>query len=55
MTDATTMPAKHLALALVVILVWGINFAVIKVGLFGVPPLMLAGLRMAACWAGFFQ
>ncbi len=45
MRDATTMPAKLLALALVVILVWGINFAVIKVGLFAVPPLMLAGLR----------
>ena len=39
------MPANHIALALVVILVWGVNFAVIKVGLVGVPPLLLAGLR----------
>ncbi len=45
MKTATTMPAKHLALALMVILVWGVNFAVIKVGLVGVPPLLLAGLR----------
>jgi len=45
MKSTMTMPAKHLALALVVILVWGVNFAVIKVGLVGVPPLLLAGLR----------
>jgi O-acetylserine/cysteine efflux transporter len=45
MKSSLTMPGKHLALALVVILVWGVNFAVIKVGLVGVPPLLLAGLR----------
>lgn len=45
MKSSMTMPVKHLALALVVILVWGVNFAVIKVGLVGVPPLLLAGLR----------
>lgn len=45
MKSRMTLPAKHLALALVVILVWGVNFAVIKVGLVGVPPLLLAGLR----------
>lgn len=45
MKSSVTMPGKHLALALVVILVWGVNFAVIKVGLVGVPPLLLAGLR----------
>jgi O-acetylserine/cysteine efflux transporter len=32
-------------LALVVIVVWGVNFAVIKVGLNGMPPLLLAALR----------
>lgn len=37
--------AKDLVLALVVILVWGVNFAVIKVGVVGVPPLLLAALR----------
>jgi O-acetylserine/cysteine efflux transporter len=36
---------RHLALVLSVILVWGVNFAVIKIGLVGVPPLLLAGLR----------
>lgn len=45
MKSSLTMPVKHLALVLVVILVWGVNFAVIKVGLVGVPPLLLAGLR----------
>ena len=44
MKSSLTMPVKHLALVLVVILVWGFNFAVIKVGLVGVPPLLLAGL-----------
>jgi O-acetylserine/cysteine efflux transporter len=36
---------KDLGLALVVILVWGVNFAVIKVGVAGVPPLLLVALR----------
>jgi len=36
---------KDLLLALVVILVWGVNFAVIKVGVADVPPLLLAALR----------
>ncbi|WP_423840617.1 EamA family transporter [Vibrio mytili] len=34
-------------LALTIVLVWGVNFVVIKVGLEGVPPLLLAGLRFA--------
>ncbi len=34
-------------LALAIVLVWGVNFVVIKVGLQGVPPLLLAGLRFA--------
>lgn len=36
---------RDLVLALLVILVWGVNFAVIKVGLAGVPPLLLVALR----------
>ena len=36
---------KDLLLILTVILVWGVNFAVIKVGVADVPPLMLGGLR----------
>jgi O-acetylserine/cysteine efflux transporter len=39
------MRPRDLALALLVIGVWGVNFAVIKVGLVGVPPLLLAALR----------
>ena len=41
----TALRPRHLALALLVIVVWGVNFAVIKLGLVGVPPLLLAALR----------
>ncbi|WP_277961121.1 EamA family transporter [Pseudomonas sp. RIT-To-2] len=34
-------------LALAVVVAWGINFVVIKVGLHGMPPFLLAGLRFA--------
>ena len=44
MSDSTLQP-RHFALAMLVILVWGVNFAVIKVALVGVPPLLLAALR----------
>lgn len=43
--NAGAMRPAHLLLALLVILVWGINFAIIKVGLNGVPPLLLAAVR----------
>ncbi|WP_018152470.1 O-acetylserine/cysteine exporter [Leeia oryzae] len=39
------MPFRHLLLALLIVLVWGVNFVVIKFGLHGIPPLMLGGLR----------
>lgn len=39
------LPPRDLALALLIISVWGVNFAVIKVGLGGVPPLLLGALR----------
>ena len=39
------MRPKDIGLGLLVILVWGMNFAVIKVGVSGVPPLMLGALR----------
>ena len=39
------MAPKDIALALLVAVVWGANFTVIKVGLAGVPPLLLAALR----------
>lgn len=44
MKGATLHP-RDLALALLVIVVWGVNFAVIKVGLVGVPPFLLGALR----------
>lgn len=41
------MPTKDILLALCVVVAWGLNFVVIKVGLYGVPPFLLAGLRFA--------
>lgn len=43
--QAHPMRPAHLALVLLVILVWGVNFAIIKVGLAGVPPMLLGSLR----------
>ncbi|WP_338926638.1 EamA family transporter [Mycetohabitans endofungorum] len=50
------MSPKDLLLAFVVIAVWGVNFVVIKVGLHGVPPMLLGALRflLAAFPAVFF-
>ena len=39
------MPLKDLLIALVVIVAWGVNFVVIKVGLDGLPPMLLGALR----------
>lgn len=39
------MTPKDLLLALVVIVVWGMNFVVIKVGLHEMPPMLLGALR----------
>lgn len=39
------MTLKDLLLALVVIIAWGLNFVVIKVGLQDIPPLLLGALR----------
>lgn len=39
------MSRKDGVLALLVVVVWGLNFVVIKVGLHNMPPLMLADLR----------
>lgn len=46
MTPPSLRP-RDLVLAMLVIVVWGVNFAVIKIGLTGVPPLLLAALRFA--------
>jgi O-acetylserine/cysteine efflux transporter len=39
------MQPKDLLLALVVIIVWGLNFVVIKIGLHEMPPMLLGALR----------
>ncbi|MGE8501538.1 MAG: EamA family transporter [Pseudomonas sp.] len=39
------MSPKDLLLALLVIVVWGVNFVVIKVGLHGMPPMLMGALR----------
>lgn len=39
------MQAKDRLLALAIIVVWGVNFVVIKVGLAGMPPMLLGTLR----------
>lgn len=50
------MSPKDLLLALVVVIAWGVNFVVIKVGLHGMPPMLLGALRftLAAFPAVFF-
>ena len=50
------MSPKDLLLALVVIIIWGMNFVVIKVGLEDIPPMLLGALRflLAAFPAVFF-
>ena len=47
MTSPVFLPLRRadLLLALVVIFAWGVNFAVIKVGVADVPPLLLGALR----------
>ena len=39
------MPPAHIALALLVAVIWGMNFAAMKIGLESFPPLLLTGLR----------
>jgi O-acetylserine/cysteine efflux transporter len=39
------MSPKDLLIAFVVIIAWGVNFVVIKLGLHGVPPMLLGALR----------
>ncbi|MBM7062849.1 EamA family transporter [Pseudomonas sp. UL073] len=41
------MSPLHIALALLVTLIWGVNFVVIKVGLQDFPPLLFCALRFA--------
>jgi O-acetylserine/cysteine efflux transporter len=39
------MNRRDLAIALLVVTIWGANFTVIRIGLDGVPPMLLASLR----------
>ncbi len=39
------MPRRHIALAVAVAVIWGVNFVVIHVGLDSFPPLLFAALR----------
>ncbi|MDW5418075.1 EamA family transporter [Iodobacter sp. CM08] len=39
------MKTKDIMLAFLIVLIWGINFVAIKIGLHGVPPLLLGALR----------
>lgn len=41
------VPLPHVLLALLVTLIWGVNFVVIKVGLHDFPPLLFCALRFA--------
>ncbi|MFB4341720.1 EamA family transporter [Pantoea sp. CS_6] len=41
------MSGKDWLLALCVVIAWGVNFVVIKLGLHNMPPFLLAGLRFA--------
>jgi O-acetylserine/cysteine efflux transporter len=41
------MPRSHVALAVLVTVIWGVNFVVIHVGLESFPPLLFAALRFA--------
>jgi O-acetylserine/cysteine efflux transporter len=50
------LPLSHILLALLTVAVWGSNFAVIKIGLGVLPPLLFAALRFiwVACPAMLF-
>ena len=44
---SSTLPVRHLLLAVAVVAVWGTNFVVIKLALDQLPPLLLATLRFS--------
>ncbi len=39
------MNVKSISLALIVVIIWGLNFSVIKFGLVELPPILFSGLR----------
>ena len=50
------MPLRHILLALLVVAIWGVNFAVMKMSVTALPPILAAALRflLAAFPAVFF-
>jgi O-acetylserine/cysteine efflux transporter len=49
MTGVRRLPPRLVALALLIVAIWGTNFVVIKVGLRDFPPLLFATLRFFLC------
>lgn len=47
MTRGPALPPRHLALATLAVLIWGVNFTVIDAGLAAFPPLLFAAMRFA--------
>ncbi|MFE2304818.1 EamA family transporter [Streptomyces sp. NPDC059411] len=43
------MKSRHIALAVLITAIWGVNFSVIKIGLQSVDPFILAGIRFTLC------
>ena len=52
MTRGSALPARHLALAALAVLIWGVNFTVLDAGLAAFPPLLFAALRFTLVAAG---
>ncbi len=48
-SSLSKLPASATAAAVLISALWGFNFVVIKVGVSGMPPLMLAALRFLFC------
>lgn len=48
MTRGSALPVRHLLLAWLAVLIWGVNFTVIDAGLADFPPLLFAAMRFAA-------
>lgn len=44
-SESGQIPARAIGAAILIAAIWGFNFVVIKVGVAGMPPLMLAALR----------
>ncbi|MFZ6756570.1 EamA family transporter [Undibacterium sp. Ji50W] len=45
--NKSVLSPRHILIAATVILLWGMNFVVIKIGLKGIPPFLLGALRFA--------